>query len=302
MLRIQELSKNYYQQRAVDQVSFEVKPGRIFGLLGPNGAGKSSLLRMITGITLPDDGQVYFNEELFDPKSHMGLIGYMPEERGLYKKMKVRDHMVYLGQLKGLSKTEVNQKINFWFDKLGMQSWVNKKVQDLSKGMSQKLQFVGTVLHEPQLLILDEPFSGLDPVNSKIIKDEIFELAQKGVTIIFSTHRMEQVEEVCQDIVLMNNGAVILEGEVDQIKQQHKNNHYLIRTDRPIGKGRYEVIEEDGNEAIISLNNMEESQQLLNDLMQAGNKVLHFEEILPSLDDIFISLVEGTAVRTFETT
>lgn len=301
MLRIENLVKNYYQQRAVDTVSFEVKPGRIFGLLGPNGAGKSSLLRMITGITLPDEGDVYFNEESFDARQHMGQIGYMPEERGLYKKMKVREHMVYLGQLKGLDKNDVNQKIDYWFNKLGMESWENKKVEDLSKGMSQKLQFVGTVLHEPKLLILDEPFSGLDPVNSKIIKDEIFELAQKGVTIIFSTHRMEQVEEVCEDIVLMNNGAIILEGEVDDIKQQHKQNHYFIRTDKPIVDSRFEVIHQNGNEATISIDNEAQSQELLNQIINEGHRVLHFEEILPSLNDIFISLVENTAVRSFET-
>lgn len=301
MLRIQNLVKNYHQQRAVDTVSFEVKPGRIFGLLGPNGAGKSSLLRMITGITLPDDGEVFFNEEPFDPKIHMAQIGYMPEERGLYKKMKVREHMLYLGQLKGLSKADANQKIDFWFKKLGMGSWVNKKVEDLSKGMSQKLQFVGTVLHDPKLLILDEPFSGLDPVNSKIIKDEIFELAQQGVTIIFSTHRMEQVEEVCEDIVLMNNGAIILEGEVGDIKQQHKQNHYFVRTSEQIKGGGFEFVSQKGNESIISIKNDSESQLLLNQLIQAGNAVLHFEEILPSLNDIFISLVENTAVRTFET-
>lgn len=301
MLSIKKLVKNYHQQRAVDEVSFEVKPGRIFGLLGPNGAGKSSLLRMITGITLPDDGAVYFNEELFDPKTHMAQIGYMPEERGLYKKMKVREHMVYLGQLKGLHKTVVNSKIDFWFNKLGMESWVQKKVDDLSKGMSQKLQFVGTVLHEPQLLILDEPFSGLDPVNTKIIKDEIFELAQKGVTIIFSTHRMEQVEEVCEDIVLMNNGSVILEGEVPAIKQKYKKNHYFIRTGKPISGGNYNFVSQDGTEAVIALRAEGESQELLNDLIHNGHEILHFEEMLPSLNDIFISLVENTAVRTFQT-
>lgn len=301
MLRINNLVKNYHEQRAVDTVSFEVKPGRIFGLLGPNGAGKSSLLRMITGITLPDEGEVYFNEAIFDPKKHMSQIGYMPEERGLYKKMKVREHMLYLGRLKGLDKVTANKKIDFWFEKLNMESWSLKKVEDLSKGMSQKLQFVGTVLHEPKLLILDEPFSGLDPVNSKIIKDEIFELAQQGVTIIFSTHRMEQVEEVCEDIVLMNNGAIILDGEVQAIKQQHKQNHYFVKGQQPI-VGDFSIVTQNVNEAVISLSSDTESQQLLNKLIQSGNSILHFEEILPSLNDIFISLVEKTAVRTFETT
>lgn len=305
MLKVNHLVKNYHQQCAVDDVSFEVKPGRIFGLLGPNGAGKSSLLRMITGITLPDEGEVLFANEAFDPQKHTELIGYMPEERGLYKKMKVREHMLYLSQLKGLKKAAVNQKIDYWFEKLNMKSWEQKKVEDLSKGMSQKLQFVGTVLHEPQLLILDEPFSGLDPVNSKIIKDEIFELAQKGITIIFSTHRMEQVEEVCEDIVLMNNGAIILEGEVSKIKQEFKENHYFIKTEGELKLENENFIENNFangiTEAVIGLQNESESQGLLNKLLAQGNKVLHFEEILPSLNNIFISLVEKSAVRTFET-
>ncbi len=301
MLKINQLVKRYHQQLAVDHVSFQVKPGRIFGLLGPNGAGKSSLLRMITGITLPDEGEVFIGEESFNSKVHLGQIGYMPEERGLYKKMKVREHLVYLAQLKGLNMNDVNQRIAYWFDRLGMESWTNKKVEDLSKGMSQKLQFVATVLHQPKLLILDEPFSGLDPVNTKIIKDEIFELAQQGVTIIFSTHRMEQVEEVCEDIVLMHDGRIIMEGEVEAIKQEQKKNHYLVRTKNELTGINQQIIKQEGNEAIISLDKEEESQQLLNDIILTGNPVLHFEEILPSLNEIFISLVENTAVRKFQT-
>jgi ABC-2 type transport system ATP-binding protein len=300
MLRIENLVKNYHQQRAVDSVSFEVKPGRIFGLLGPNGAGKSSLLRMITGITLPDEGSVFLDNEPFAAKVHMEQIGYMPEERGLYKKMKVREHLVYLAQLKGLPMRTVNERIDFWFEKLGMQSWTHKKVEDLSKGMSQKLQFVATVLHEPKLLILDEPFSGLDPVNTKIIKDEIFDLAQQGVTIIFSTHRMEQVEEVCEDIVLMNNGEIILEGEVEAIKQNHKLNHFLVRTKEEIGDLNLEVVSSKGTEYVIQVDNNSESQSVLNKLLQSGVTVLHFEELLPSLNEIFISLVESSAVRKFQ--
>lgn len=205
-LQLRNLKKYYATQKAVDDISFSIEQGSIFGLLGPNGAGKTTLLRMITGIFYPDEGEIVFNNKKFDPLSDNLYIGYMPEERGLYKKMKIGEQALYLARLKGLSKNEAMEKIKYWFTRLGMESWWNKKVEDLSKGMSQKLQFVTTVLHEPKLIILDEPFSGLDPVNANIIKDEIFELAKKGSTIIFSTHRMEQVEEICDHIVLVNQG------------------------------------------------------------------------------------------------
>lgn len=302
MLRIHQLVKNYYQQKAVDQVSFEVRKGSIFGLLGPNGAGKSSLLRMITGITLPDEGEVYFNNELFDAATHMQQIGYMPEERGLYKKMKVREHLVYLGQLKGLSKVLVNEHIDYWFERLDMQSWSNKKVEDLSKGMSQKLQFVATVLHKPQLLILDEPFSGLDPVNAKIIKDEIFHLAESGTTIIFSTHRMEQVEEVCEDIVLLDNGRLILVGSVHEIKQQFKKNQFALATTNEVLDLPFEVVSHEQNMYILQLNEGQHSRDILSFMLKHQLEVLHFSEVLPSLNQIFISLVKNSAARQFQTT
>jgi ABC-2 type transport system ATP-binding protein len=206
LLEAQHLKKYYATQKAVDDISFEVEPGTIFGLLGPNGAGKTTLLRMITGIFYPDEGQILFEGKKFDPMKDIEKIGYMPEERGLYKKMKIGEQALYLAQLKGLEKNRALKLIKEWFERLEMQSWWNKKVEDLSKGMSQKLQFVTTVLHNPKLIILDEPFSGLDPVNSNVIKDEIFKLAQNGATIIFSTHRMEQVEEICDHIVLVNKG------------------------------------------------------------------------------------------------
>src|SRR5579885_1829988 len=193
LLELQNLKKYFATKKAVDDISLSIEKGSIFGLLGPNGAGKTTLIRMITGIFFPDEGNIIFDGKKFDPINDIVKIGYMPEERGLYKKMKIGDQALYLAQLKGLSKSEAMEKIKFWFNKLEMQSWWNKKVEDLSKGMSQKLQFVTTVLHEPKLIILDEPFSGLDPVNSNLIKDQIFELAQNGSTIIFSTHRMEQV-------------------------------------------------------------------------------------------------------------
>src|SRR5678815_5158643 len=231
ILELHNLKKYFASQKAVDDISFNIKQGSIFGLLGPNGAGKTTLLRMITGIFYPDEGSILFDGAPFNAISDVQRIGYMPEERGLYKKMKIGDQVLYLAQLKGLNKTIALEKIKFWFKRLEMESWWNKKVEDLSKGMSQKLQFVTTVLHEPKLIILDEPFSGLDPVNSNIIKDEIYKLSQRGATIVFSTHRMEQVEEICNHIVLINKGKKILDGSVKQVKQDFKETLFSIGFD-----------------------------------------------------------------------
>src|SRR6476620_8599258 len=228
LLEVNHLKKYFSSQKAVDDVSFSIENGKIFGLLGPNGAGKTTLIRMLTGIFYPDEGEIIFDGKRFNPLEDIFRIGYMPEERGLYKKMKIGEQAVYLAQLKGLSKSAATEKVKEWFIKFEMQSWWNKKVEDLSKGMSQKLQFVTTVLHEPKLIILDEPFSGLDPVNTNLIKDEIYKLAQKGSTVIFSTHRMEQVEEICDHIVLMNKGKKILDGSVKQVKQEYKEDLFRI--------------------------------------------------------------------------
>src|SRR3954470_9861183 len=228
ILELRHLRKNYATQKAVDDISLTVEAGSIFGLLGPNGAGKTTLLRMITGIFYPDSGEVLFNGKPFDAERDIAHIGYMPEERGLYKKMKIGEQALYLAQLKGLSRSDAMDGIKKWFVKFEMESWWNKKVEDLSKGMSQKLQFVTTVLHNPKLIILDEPFSGLDPVNANLIKDEIFNLAKNGSTIIFSTHRMEQVEEICDHIVLVNLGKKILDGSVSKVKQDFKENIYQV--------------------------------------------------------------------------
>ena len=228
LLSLQNLKKYYATQKAVDDISFDIERGSIFGLLGPNGAGKTTLLRMITGIFYPDSGNILLDGATFNPMLDIEKIGYMPEERGMYKKMKIGEQALYLAQLKGMSKAEATEKIKYWFKKFEMESWWNKKVEDLSKGMSQKLQFVITVLHEPKLIILDEPFSGLDPLNANLIKDEIYALAKKGSTIIFSTHRMEQVEEICDHIVLVNLGKKILDGSVAAIKQQFKENNFSI--------------------------------------------------------------------------
>ncbi|HZW69862.1 MAG TPA: ATP-binding cassette domain-containing protein, partial [Hanamia sp.] len=228
ILELQNLKKYYATQKAVDDISFSIPEGCIFGLLGPNGAGKTTLLRMITGIFYPDSGNIIFEGKKFDPVKDIPKIGYMPEERGLYKKMKIGEQALYLAQLKGLSRHDAMKKIKEWFVKFEMESWWNKKVNDLSKGMGQKLQFVTTVLHQPKLLILDEPFSGLDPVNSNLIKDEIFKPAKNGTTIIFSTHRMEQVEEICDNIVLVNKGKKILDGSVSQVKNDFKENIFKV--------------------------------------------------------------------------
>src|ERR1700760_1148825 len=224
LLQVNHLKKYYATQKAVDDISFSIEPGTIFGLLGPNGAGKTTLLRMITGIFFPDEGEIIFEGKRFNPEADALRIGYMPEERGLYKKMKIGEQAMYLARLKGLTRQDALQKAKDWFIRFEMQTWWNKKVEDLSKGMSQKLQFVTTVMHEPRLIILDEPFSGLDPVNANLIKDEIYALARKGSAVIFSTHRMEQVEEICDHIILMNKGQKILDGTVAGVKRQYSEN------------------------------------------------------------------------------
>ena len=301
ILELKNLQKHYATQKAVDDVSFSIKQGSIFGLLGPNGAGKTTLLRMITGIFYPDSGDLLFDGKPFDPQNDFVHIGYMPEERGLYKKMKIGEQAMYLAQLKGLSKSESLEKIKYWFKKFEMESWWNKKVEDLSKGMSQKLQFVTTVLHEPKLIILDEPFSGLDPFNANLIKDEIYGLAQRGSTIIFSTHRMEQVEEICDHIILMNLGKKILDGTVTDVKQQFKENKFNVQF-----KGQptelvspiFTIEHQEKQQLIVKINEGYTSNHVLNYLLQQDVLIERFNEILPSLNDIFIHLVEGSKATT----
>ena len=306
LLEIQHLKKYYATQKAVDDIDFSIEKGSIFGLLGPNGAGKTTLLRMITGIFYPDEGNIIFDGKKFNPVKDIQQIGYMPEERGLYKKMKIGEQAIYLARLKGLSKSQALEKIKEWFVKFEMQGWWNKKVQDLSKGMSQKLQFVTTVLHEPKLIILDEPFSGLDPVNSNLIKDEIYNLAKKGATIIFSTHRMEQVEEICNHIILMDKGRKILDGSVARVKQDFKENLFRIGFEQlPAslnGNGPYELIDTKENFIKVRIKEGKKPNDVLQHFLQQGAAILSFNEILPSLNEIFIKLVEGTpAARQFET-
>ncbi len=301
ILELQDLRKHYATQKAVDDVSFSIEKGSIFGLLGPNGAGKTTLLRMITGIFYPDSGHIRFDGKTFNPADDIVKIGYMPEERGLYKKLKIGDQVLYLAQLKGLSRSDAMQKIKSWFKKMEMESWWNKKVEDLSKGMSQKLQFVTTVLHEPKLIILDEPFSGLDPVNANLIKDEIYGLAQRGSTVIFSTHRMEQVEEICDHIVLMNLGKKILDGTVNDIKQQFKENKFSIKLQElpaNTSSPAFEVVDQKANALTVKIKEGYKSNDVLQHFLQQQLTIEAFNELLPSLNEIFISLVEDSKAVT----
>ena len=304
ILSVSNLKKYYATQKAVDDISFSIKKGSIFGLLGPNGAGKTTLIRMITGIIYPDSGEINFNQNKFNPLTDIYKIGYMPEERGLYKKMKIGEQALYLAQLKGLSRKEAMTRIREWFIKFEMESWWNKKVEDLSKGMGQKLQFVITVLHEPELLILDEPFSGLDPVNSNLIKDEIYKLSKKGTTIIFSTHRMEQVEEICDDIILINKGTKILDGSVQQIKNDCKENIFRIGF-QGVPKlnlsDKCTVVKEETNSLIVKIHDGFKPANILHDYVTGDDSIVSFNEILPSLNDIFISKVDSrNASRQFQ--
>jgi ABC-2 type transport system ATP-binding protein len=305
LLEVKNLRKYFATQKAVDDISFTIERGSIFGLLGPNGAGKTTLLRMITGIFYQDQGEIIFDGKPFKPAEDILKIGYMPEERGLYKKMKIGEQAVYLAQLKGLKKADAIEKIKAWFIKFEMQTWWNKKVEDLSKGMGQKLQFVTTVLHEPRLIILDEPFSGLDPVNSNLIKEEIFNLSRKGITVIFSTHRMEQVEEICDKIILVNKGKKILDGKVNEVKQKYKENLYHIGLEAIpdlIDSPAFHVVKKESHGLVVKINPGHKVNDVLQYFLQQELGLTSFHEILPSLNDIFIRLVEGTSVsRQFQT-
>ncbi|PVH26659.1 ABC transporter ATP-binding protein [Sphingobacterium corticibacter] len=306
MLDIRNIVKQYANHRALDDVSLLVPEGQIFGLLGPNGAGKTSLIRIINQITAPDAGEIFFQGEPLQPK-HISRIGYLPEERGLYKKMEIGEQMIYLAQLKGLPKEEAKKKIKYWFEKLQIESWWKKKVEDLSKGMQQKVQFVATVLHEPELIILDEPFSGFDPVNAQIIQDEILELNKKGTTIIYSTHRMESVEELCDQIALINKSKKILDGAVKEIKASHKNQTYklsytakdsaeLLQSNSEL----YHILdqtEDDGEHtAKIQISPSYNLNDVLSFLIPQIN-INQILEIVPSMNDIFIEQV--TNIKKF---
>ena len=305
MLEVRDLVKHFTGQKAVDGISFSVPRGEIFGLLGPNGAGKTTVIRMITGIFYPDAGEVILEGKPFTEKDTI-KIGYMPEERGLYKRMKIGEQALYLAQLRGMKKQDALESIKKWFTKFEMQTWWNKKLTDLSKGMSQKLQFVTTVMHNPKLIILDEPFSGLDPVNTNLIKDEIYRLAQDGATIIFSTHRMEQVEEICNHIILINEGKKIWDGSVSDTQQRFKENIFRLQTDdregASIAPSPLFTIQSSGpSEVILQKASGVSNNQLLQHFIHNNIQVAGFEEILPSLNQIFIRLVANTPeARRFE--
>ncbi|MGI4743458.1 MAG: ABC transporter ATP-binding protein [Janthinobacterium lividum] len=299
ILEARDVRKQYAAHTALDGVSLAVPEGSIFGLLGPNGAGKTSLIRIITQITGADSGEILFRGERLN-QNHIGQIGYLPEERGLYKKMKVGEQLLYLAQLRGLSRADAVQRIKGWLDRLELKPWAQKNVEDLSKGMQQKVQFIATVLHQPSLIILDEPFSGFDPINANLIKDEILRLRDEGATIIFSTHRMESVEELCDNIALINRAHKVLDGPVSQIKNQFKTNTYEVE-----GQGRlllvhpdFEVLEQKAREndhffARIRLHAGTRPNDLLRVLI-GQVQVQAFRERIPSINEIFIQRVRET--------
>ena len=301
ILEVNKVVKQYGDYTALNEVSLTVPQGSIYGLLGPNGAGKTSLIRIINQITMPDSGEIILDGTVLKP-SDVQYIGYMPEERGLYKTMKVGEQCLYLAQLKGLSRQEAKKQLDYWFDKLEIQGWWNKKIQELSKGMAQKIQFVVTVLHKPKLLILDEPFSGFDPVNANLIKDEIIELNKNGTSIIFSTHRMESVEEMCDYIALIHKSNKLIEGKLTDVKKQFRTNSYDVGILTSNVEGlmydlsqKYSIAQTDfkslNDELKLEINLANESpNDLLNTLIGRG-QVTHFVEKIPSVNDIFIKTV-----------
>lgn len=303
LLEIKNVVKTYGDFTALNNVSLEIPKGSVFGLLGPNGAGKTSLIRIINQITMPDSGSVILDGEPLKP-SHIEHIGYLPEERGLYKSMKVGEQALYLAQLKGLSKAEAKKRLKYWFEKFDIGAWWNKKVEELSKGMAQKVQFVVTVLHQPKLLIFDEPFSGFDPINAKLIAKEILQLRDEGATIIFSTHRMESVEEMCDSIALINHGNKILDGKLDDIKRQFRTHTFQIGVKTSDEKQVTEALKENFkvapadfkllNDALklnVTLPKGKTANDLLSFLTTQG-EVQHFVELVPSANDIFIQSVK----------
>jgi len=304
LLEINNVVKTYQNYTALNGVSLKIPKGSVFGLLGPNGAGKTSLLRIINQITIPDSGTVYLDGEKLAPK-HIGQIGYLPEERGLYTSMKIGEQALYLAQLKGLSKVEAKKRLYYWFDKFDIAPWWNKKIGELSKGMAQKVQFIVTVLHQPKLLIFDEPFSGFDPINVQTIAKEILQLRDKGATIIFSTHRMESVEEMCDEIALINKSNKILDGKLNDIKRQFKTNTFqvglktveFLEVERYL-KDNFDTfpanfkLVEDCLSLNIKLNKNQSANDLLQYLMSKG-EVQHFVELIPSANEIFIKAVNN---------
>ena len=303
ILVARNVTKKFGNQIALNNVSLEIPRNCIYGLLGPNGAGKTTLIRIINQISYPDSGEVLFNGELLQPH-HIAQIGYLPEERGLYKSMKVGEQALYLAQLKGLSKSDANQRLRYWFDKLDIGDWWNRKIQELSKGMAQKIQFIVTVLHEPKLLIFDEPFSGFDPINANIIKDEIIKLKEKGTSIIFSTHRMESVEELCEYIALLHNAEKILDGKLEDIKKKYKNNIFRVGLELENGENFLKRISDKFNITDsaydIRRKQLDFTVQLPSDdtrnflsILSGEASINNFVETIPTANEIFIQTVQN---------
>lgn len=297
-LEVKNVSKQYANHKALDNVSLSVKKGSVFGLLGPNGAGKTSLIRIINRITAADEGDVILDGEHIS-KYDISKIGYLPEERGLYRKMKVGEHAIYLARLKGLSKSDATARLKEWFEKFDIMPWWNKKIEELSKGMQQKIQFVCTVIHEPELLIFDEPFSGFDPVNAELLKREILELRDKGRTIIFSTHNMQSVEEICEDIALINSSKVVLSGSVQDIRKQNAKDSYsisLFRNGRDLDLSNYELLDTFSLGDLSRVKIRKNEGQNMIDIMQdisSKYKIISIEEELPSMHEIFINTIKS---------
>ncbi|NVJ89453.1 MAG: ATP-binding cassette domain-containing protein [Flavobacteriaceae bacterium] len=302
LLEINNVVKKYGDFTALNDVSIHIPKGSVYGLLGPNGAGKTSLIRIINQITMPDKGTIFLDGEPLDPK-HTADIGYLPEERGLYKSMKVGEQALYLAQLKGLSKSVAKKRLKYWFEKFDISAWWNKKIEELSKGMAQKVQFIVTVMHQPKLLIFDEPFSGFDPINAQLIANEILKLRDEGATIIFSTHRMESVEEMCDEIALINKSNLILEGKLADIKREFRTNTFQVglhtnnsKEVESTLKQNFNVLPPDfkllGDELTLNvkLKNGQSANELLSFLTSKG-EVQHFVELIPSANDIFIQAV-----------
>jgi ABC-2 type transport system ATP-binding protein len=300
ILEVRNVSKTYAKHTALNQVSFTVPDKSIFGLLGPNGAGKTSLIRIITQITGPDSGEIFLNGEALKP-SHMQYIGYLPEERGLYKKMKVGEQCVYLAMLKGLSQHEAKTRLREWFKRFDIEAWWDKKVEELSKGMAQKVQFITTVMHNPKFIILDEPFSGFDPINASLIRSEILRLRDEGATVMLSTHNMKSVEEICSHIVLINNASVLIKGEVAEVRNRYKDEVYEVHFGGHMLAftnalwTNFELLEHrevgDDRMAIVRLRNDATINQLLEAVLPHV-QVRSIQEIIPGMDEIFIKVVQ----------
>ena len=298
LIKCTDVCKSFGEKIALDNVSIDIPEGKIFGLLGPNGAGKTTLIRIINRITIPNSGSVLFNGKPIT-QDDVEKIGYLPEERGLYRKMKVGEQAMYFAQLKGMSAREAGNELKKWFVRFGIESWWNKKVEELSKGMAQKVQFITTVVHKPSLLILDEPFSGFDPVNAQVIREEILRLKDEGATIILSTHNMESVEELCDNIALINKSKVVISGGVDEIRRKYGNNNVEVIYTGPHAlvsvPDKFNVlsdVDDSGRHtAVLSLEDGADTNSAISEIMSAGLKISSFRELVPRMNDIFIKLV-----------